>query len=288
MLVRSHAMTRKRGFTLVELLVVISIIAVLLAILLPALNVAREHARRVECASNLRQLSLMAIMYAEGNNGRLLTGTADNYAEGLYTFVDNPSYLGGNSDLIELRPMFYDSLSGVEASRPLEVMFCPSARAGKENRYGYDLSYEWAVPHWALGGTYPMGYKYWGLARGDLEFPLLIPDTSATVTWHSSARWPINLSDHSRTPLFSDPLSMRLGYPLWRFSVTSHSKTMGTNTQTDAPPEGQNNARLDGSCAWQSYQDNPDWRPGDQSRFGELEVSHSEDNTWLYLWGGIN
>ena len=59
------------GFTLVELLVVIGIIAVLLAILMPALNRAREMSNRTKCLSNLRQLGMAMTMYTDEYKGRL-------------------------------------------------------------------------------------------------------------------------------------------------------------------------------------------------------------------------
>jgi prepilin-type N-terminal cleavage/methylation domain-containing protein len=68
----------RAAFTLVELLVVIGIIAVLVAILLPALSRARKHALRVAELSNMRQVGLAVHMYANDNKGRLPGGSGNN------------------------------------------------------------------------------------------------------------------------------------------------------------------------------------------------------------------
>ena len=62
-------MSKRKAFTLVELLVVIGVVALLVALLMPALAKAREHAKRVQCGSNLRQIYLGAITYANTYKG---------------------------------------------------------------------------------------------------------------------------------------------------------------------------------------------------------------------------
>jgi len=69
-------MKRHEGFTLIELLVVMAVIAVLMAVLLPALHRVREHGKRAVCFGNLRQLQLAWAMYAAENDGRIVNGDA--------------------------------------------------------------------------------------------------------------------------------------------------------------------------------------------------------------------
>ncbi|MHC4325290.1 MAG: type II secretion system protein [Planctomycetota bacterium] len=72
-------MTKKEGFTLIELLVVIAIIAILMAILMPALNRVKEQGKRATCLSNLKQLTLAWIMYADEHDDYLVNGDTGEY-----------------------------------------------------------------------------------------------------------------------------------------------------------------------------------------------------------------
>jgi prepilin-type N-terminal cleavage/methylation domain-containing protein len=99
-------MRKTQGFTLVELLVVIAIIAVLVSILLPSLAKAKSAASVVQCASNLRQVALATINYANENGGALPpvrgdTGAANfslGWAATTYAYTWNPSFQAAAPD----------------------------------------------------------------------------------------------------------------------------------------------------------------------------------------------
>ncbi len=88
---------RKNSFTLIELLVVIAIIAILAAMLLPALNSAREKGRAASCKANLKQIGTAANMYVNDNDECITTFTqntsiiADNWTSNLSKYTGNPA-----------------------------------------------------------------------------------------------------------------------------------------------------------------------------------------------------
>jgi prepilin-type N-terminal cleavage/methylation domain-containing protein len=99
----------RKGFTLVELLVVISVIAVLMAILLPSLGRAKRQAQFVACKANLKSYGLLAVMYADDNNSKMPNAWTSFYNQRTYRnephrycrwhnpdwdLVENPQYAG--------------------------------------------------------------------------------------------------------------------------------------------------------------------------------------------------
>jgi prepilin-type N-terminal cleavage/methylation domain-containing protein len=133
-------LTPRRGFTLVELLVVIAIIAVLIGLLLPAVQKVREAAARVRCANNLRQLGLASQSYHD-SNGHLPPGvgyypTAANGTFGTYFFHLLPHAEQDNLYRRSWGPVPFPPPAGATAvyypgnndvyRQPVQIFLCPS------------------------------------------------------------------------------------------------------------------------------------------------------------------
>ena len=191
-------MDKRRGFTLIELLVVIAIIALLMSILMPALERVRRQARGVGCKSNLHQWGLMFAMYTQDNNGYFYSGYLRGSSSGM-----------GNGEWWRecMRPL----------SKDKKMWLCPTAT--KNRSQATDQSFAttpfdaWRVPasQGADEGSYaPNGW-------------MCNPRAGQTSVWGRSPA-----SDHWRTPNVPSNWEIPLFCDAWWVDFWPR--------QTDQPP----------------------------------------------------
>ncbi len=224
-----------QGFSLVELLVVVAVVAVLMAMLLPSLSKARESARIVACQANLRQIMIGSLGYSQDAKGTVPYGSWENAAVIDHTFARmtrkelannyglNRAKLwvcpsGVYRDGREINPNF---LSDARYTDPTNTYTWTTDNHADRTGYGY-----FAGPGRAVSGAQ---YQMPGMFRfADSR------DPSRRIVWADALCW-------------GGPGVRFLGTALNYLSGNTH------DTHGNAEPVGANSVFTDGHAAWRQY-----------------------------------
>jgi general secretion pathway protein G len=222
----THRCGVRRAFTLIELLVVIGVIAILIAILLPVLQRARLHSKRVTCMSNLRQLGSAHLAYAADNRGRLLpTGWMASI---------KPYDIRADSSL-ECWFLPYSELMLSRYVKDLRVMYCPVQDVQDMRAY---WNADWHVASW--GGRVLNHTSYICAAT-----PRLDPDFNFGNTFGKNLALYRSGQRGSTCMLLADRIRIFTTSGMWEANDMDYRR---------GQPAGGNVFYLDGSVKWVPFE----------------------------------
>ena len=211
----------RRAFTLIELLVVIAIIAILAALLLPTLAVAKEKARRTTCCSALHQLGLAVQMYGNDNRQTVPTGVRDDGGE-------HSIWIGTNT------------FNAIRQYSGTNMSTCPSL-AGTFQYYEAPYGY-------VIGYSYNAGHKTpWPSQPGPAWVsPQKLTDSPGLTIACDLNQWaePLGGSGWVIAPHCSAGAAQQGGYPFLTVKTLTTSRQVGG--------KGGNILLLDGSVVWKN------------------------------------
>jgi len=279
---------RKAGFTLVELLVVIGIIALLISILLPSLSRANEQAKRIKCASNARQLSMAIIMYSNDNKGRL-----PDYGNMTGDFLPNTA--GDKKPHVQLMHPTLRDLLKEGYGMPNTVFFCPSNMpTSVEDSGPADVE---AAQRWIrtdqnnfgfFGYSFYAGRKNLAISGADLKAGLSPDYGGGEEVPPGMLAFPRKLTDKAFYEVILSDTARSWGSGSSNTLFGSNHLTGNTNSNPGYLPSGSkggvNVAYTDGHVEWHSQdmmgqQPTGTQAPGRRQIYGKGPIA----NTWYFF-----
>jgi len=224
------------GFTLIELLVVIAIIAILAALLLPALSKARATAYRANCVSNLRQWGIAVAMYAGDYQDRFLALPASSGAQDF-------SWMRNDFQDVFGQPYLYKSTSTGQDRSKNDVQYCPTERNHTIVRdLGGDpakrlLGYNYYPGRDVAGGASLNGYVVVGK-----------PEIAGWMT-----KRPKLGTEYRRAPVMSDIIQCDAGSGSWFYTAGGITYQQSCHYESSGIPRGGNFLFEDGSASWRKF-----------------------------------